>query len=448
MKQVLVVAFDFPPFADSGVYRTLKFVRYLPLHGWRVTVLTADRDMSNLAYLDSALLQQVPADTRVIRAKVISGFHVYRTLGGKRKEGDQSSSHHQQTSTAPTGEKLLARARKLFDTMVIPDSRVGWYPDAVAQGAKMLAEDPPDAIFSTSPRETAHLIAMRLARKFGARWIADFRDPWVGAFFAPKRFWPISAFDAALQRRVVERADAITVAWPKLVDLLRPSEGRASTKHFEVITNGYDGADFDNVTPKRLPGFSLVHTGRFLDPQRTPNALLQALVQMFEEDLSLRAITKLVLVGPKQAFVDAEIARLGLEDSVERTGRLPHPEAIAYMLGASCLFFQNSAAAQGDPSQHEQHFIPGKLFEYIGSNRPILATVQEGSDSDRLLSRCKQAIRVHDAAPSNIAAALRQCLSNDAAAAPVMRPPADPAYQEFDRRHLAGRLARLLQQPD
>lgn len=442
MKHVLIIAFDFPPIADSGVYRTLKFVKYLPNHGWRCTVLSGAQDAQNLANRDDKLLEQIAPSTRIIRARILNSYELYKRLGGSKKEGDHSLGASNSKARARRREHILAAARELFHRLIIPDSRVGWYLDAVRQARALFATDPPDAIFSTSPRETAHVIAHALATRYNTRWIADFRDPWVDAFFAPKRPWPVRQINEWMQSLVVRRADAITVAWPELVNILRARTPQVPRNRFHVITNGYDPYDFETVSPKNFGIFTIVHTGRFLYPQRTPDALLQGLALLFERERPLRKHIRVVFVGPIQDFVEASVTNLGLDDTVHRTGRLTHHAAISYLRGANCLFFQNSWNASATKDQHEQHFVPGKLFEYLGARRPILAIVQAGSESERILSSTHQASLVAEPTAENMCKAVRACYERDAAASASLPPPV--SLYQYDRRVLTKRLAALL----
>lgn len=453
MKHVLIVAYEFPPFADSGVYRTVKFAKYLETFGWRSTVLTVEHDADALTAPDSTLLEELPATTRILRARCIEPIGVYKRLGGRRSRGGR-------TVTGVAGNAAASPPRKgrlgagivrvlhaAYDSVVIPDARLGWYPAAMRQGAALFELDPPDLLFSTSPRETAHLIAMRLAVPRVVPWVADFRDPWMGAFFTPRKIYPYNRLNGALERRAVERSSAITVAWPGIMRDLTHRYPRLDREKCHVITNGYDADDFASVRPMPFERFTIVHIGRFLEGLLEPTLLLEGLAILFARDPTLRQKIAVSFVGPHQGFVDAAVRRHGLERNVVMTGvRVPHAQAVAYAAGAPCLYLQSMASATHGgtaPIVAPHDFIPGKLFEYLGANRPILAEVQEGTASCDILRSVRQATIVTSADSGKMADAIETLYRKERGTREH-----EPAVvaERYERRHLTQQLAAVFDQ--
>jgi glycosyltransferase involved in cell wall biosynthesis len=148
-------------------------------------------------------------------------------------------------------------------------------------------------------------------------------------------------------------------------------------------------------------------------------------------------------VGPLQDFVAEAVDKNRLQDVVEMVGRVPHADAISYMKGASCLLFQNSKSLPDTPSGQEEHFIAGKLFEYIGSGRPVLGFVQDNSPSAQILRSIQQAKLVTSDHPPYVAAVLDDLYSHATSAAAQSSSTAE--LEQFDRRTLTGRLASLFE---
>lgn len=393
MKHALFIAYEFPPFADSGVYRTVKFTKYLHRFGWRVTVLTVAFNEKDLANSDNGLLDELPESTKVVRASVIDPYQWYRRLGGRRAQGD-----HSQKKVQPSGRGVLETVagigQRLYDSVIVPDAKIGWYPDCAKKGAEVCQGDRPDVLFSSSPRETAHLVARKLSAKFDIPWVADFRDPWVEAFFAPKRPGPVEALNRRLERAVVKNADAITVAWDGISELLEKHHPDLCPLAKTTLTNGFDPEDYETAPSREFDGFTIVYTGRFHEGNTSPELFLQGVSLLLEEAPDLAAKTKVVLVGPVQEFVVDMVNSLGLSNNVQFVGRVSHEQAIASMKGAPVLYFQGTKAMDGDENGMEQQVVSGKLYEYMGAGNPILALVEGGSPAERILKGYHSSVRV------------------------------------------------------
>ena len=192
MRHALFITFHFPPEASSsGVLRTLKYARYLEELGWRVSVITPA--ISAYDVCDTSLEAQIPATTKVIRTRYVN-----------------TKRHLSWRGIYPA-------------VLAIPDRWIGWMPWAVAAGRKLIAQDPIDLVYSTSPHATSHVIAGRLAAFAGKPWVTDFRDPWIedppepgtpnGLVYRTVNRW--------LERRVVQSCDAVVTSTTQLRDLLR-----------------------------------------------------------------------------------------------------------------------------------------------------------------------------------------------------------------------------------
>ena len=348
MKHALFVAFHYPPEASSsGVLRTLKFTRYLEDYGWRVSVLTVNPAAYDV--VDPALASQIPASARVIRTRYINT------------------------------KKHLAVWGKYPALLAIPDNWIGWYPWAVRAGDKVIKEDPPQIIYSTSPHATSHLIARRLARQSGIPWVADFRDPWYEE--PPEGGTPAIVHWAArhLERAVVHAAAHILSTTDALRLTLLARYPTMEPHKFSTITNGYDEADFSALPlAAHPPGRALVitHAGSINAGFRDPRPLWDAYQRAIDAGELRKGDIVFRFIGPGGFAASPEIAaylsRLNMQDVVEFLPRLPYADSLIVQSQADVLLLLQSSA-------DTDALVPAKLYEYLRSGVPVLALVPNGA---------------------------------------------------------------------
>ncbi len=242
-KNVLVIAYYFPPSGGPGVQRVLKHVQYLRQFGWNPIVLTVSN--GEFPARDESLLAHIPDDVTVVRTKIFEPYDMYRFVTGKKKgtsidvnvikKDDQKSSFKERF------------AEWIRATFFIPDARIGWRFTAIKRGLELIKEYNIQAIYSSSPPYTCSIIARTLKKKTGIRWVAGFRDPWTGFISSPKRWFLPSAIDRHLEFSTFNDADAVECAWEGIIkDALEKYPVLDSSK-FVHVPNGYDSADFPST---------------------------------------------------------------------------------------------------------------------------------------------------------------------------------------------------------
>lgn len=374
-KSVLVIAYYFPPIGGGGVPRALKMAKYLGQFGWSVHVLTVDPAYH--ATLDPSLLEQIPKDVHIHRAKEFSLF----PRRGANQTGQAASSagtpavQQSPSAAARVKRKLVSVLKKLKPYLLIPDDQILWYPNALKLGRELLRGEKVDVIFSTSGPVTNHLIASKLAEQFGCKWVADFRDPWTQNMNQSGIAWR-ERLEEKMEERVMAKADAITTVTARFAENFRQKHG-FRIKRMELIYNGFDRADFADLTPAHTaPGkFHAVYAG-ILYQKRNPRLLLRAIKELIDEGMLDRHDLLLSFAGvfdyPGYSENRDCVEELGLQDIVKVLGNLPHKEALGMMKGADALLLI------GDVSSDAGAYIPGKLYEYMGIGKPILALNKAG----------------------------------------------------------------------
>jgi hypothetical protein len=368
LKRLLIITYYWPPTGGSGVQRWVKFSKYLPEFGWQPVVYTPENP-EQLAR-DESLLKDIPACAEVIKTHISEPYAIYRRLTGG-KAGQEVNPVNAQKKSWKQRLSLWIRGN-----CFIPDPRVGWVRPSVRFLKKYLREHPVDAVVTTGPPQSVHLIGLRLKKELGLRWIADFRDPWTEMFY-----YKHLGLSAAADRRHRRLEQAVLDGADKIISVSPPvaADFQARTKTPVIlITNGFDEDDFRTSsfapgvnTPQRpRTEIRLVHTGLFA-ADGNPLNLWDALAERCEADPDFRARLQIRLAGKVDAAVTDAIRARGLGDNLVELGYLPHDETVREQLEADFLLL---------PLRREPEYakvLPGKIFEYLAARRPVLGIGQE-----------------------------------------------------------------------
>ncbi len=376
MKRVLLISYYFPPSGGPGVQRTLKFVRYLPEFGWKPSVLTVDARHAAYPDIDPTLEQEVPPDVEVIRTKAWDPYGGYARFTGRAKEDSIGVSF---VSDKDRGWKEHL-ARWVRANVFVPDARVGWVPFAARKAVDLHRDAPFDAVVTTGPPHSTHLIGRSVARRTSVPWLADFRDPWTGVFYYPDL--PATAVSRRLDRRleakVLSEADVVTVVSPSMVRGLRERVDRA----YECVPNGFDPSDFSSVEVRRRPDqFVIRHVGN-LGPSQNSPVLWRTIADVAERKGTEVALA-VDFVGNVDSEVVASAQSAGLGERISTAGYVSHETAIQRMRESAVLLL----VIPDVPAAAE--IITGKIYEYMASRRPILAIGPPDGDAGRILEETR-----------------------------------------------------------
>lgn len=374
MKRVLLVSYYFPPSGGSGVQRPLKFVKYLPDYGWEATILTVDPQYAAYSDLDPTMQLDVPEQMRIIKTKARDPYALYSRLMGRRKK-DSVGVGFVDTRKIGSREKV---ARWIRGNIFIPDARVGWIPFAVKAARQELKTRSYDALFTTGPPHSTHLIGLRIRRSVHIPWIVDLRDAWPSDSYA--HLIPTTAFAEAIDGRrrsaVFEKSDRITAVSKTIAS----GAARLTDTPVRIVANGFDESDFTTIHPSLSKKFTIVFAGHMPDEQN-PESLWTVIKKKTENgdwnELHIH------LVGNISGEVRRSIDRLGLGLRVTFTPYVSHSEAIRWMCGASLLLLTINRVPNPDG------IITGKLYEYLASGRPVLCIGPEGGDAAAVIQSSK-----------------------------------------------------------
>lgn len=364
--------------------RTLRVVRTLVARGWAVTVLTGEpRTYQAGTPIDEALLERVPVDVEVLRARAVRPITTLKArIRGRNAPAPAGNGAVTRKSPAPRTGVLawLARVKHAVDAAFsIPDREVAWMVPAIVKGLLWrLDGNRPDIVYSSSPPWTGTLVAGVLAGMLRRPWVADFRDPWSRAPWRGDRQRFAVKASALLERSVIQRAGRVVfVTQANRADFAR-FYGPDLSRRFTVVPNGCDPEEFEGL-PQPQPDphapFVLLHAGS-LYGGRSPIPLFQALAAALEAGVIQRGRFVLRFLGPLGlASVDIPglLSSLNLTGMVEFVPRVPRRLSLEAMVSASALLLLQPGHAVS---------VPGKLYEYLAAGRPILAIAEEGETAE------------------------------------------------------------------
>lgn len=439
-RRLMVVTYFFPPVGGIGVQRTLKHLTYLPDAGWTPVVIAP----RGAAYrvMDPASVADLPAGLEVHRSPCYEPARLRRqvrdTVRAARRGLSPSSSPSAEGAAVGLGgggtsPRLNDAWARTIRFLFFPDDQLLWVPFAVRSALHAHRRNPVTAIYSSSPPVSTHLIAGLLKRRIGVPWVVDFRDPWIGNSFAPRLSGFQRRLQVRLERWIVRSADWVVFATPGLLDRYQ-ARYPEQAERFVVIPNGYDAAELADILPApRAPDGTvrLVYTGSVYG-EREMAVFLEGLTLTLDRRPELRDRLRVEFIGwmtdANRRSAEDVLSRLA--PVLELSGQVPRPEALARLRASDAALLLLADGPDRDL------FVGGKLFEYLGLGRQVLAVAPPG-DARRLLAELDWGI-VADPEPEAIAAALERLMET-----PAPTRQADPEGR-YERRNLAARLGALL----
>ena len=376
-RKVLIIAYFFPPRLGSGSVRPMGLAKYLSRFGWEPIILTPK------------LPGPVPVGTKVFETEYehvlsqVKGAIGFRKNVGMQEQLGISGDRKIGTEISWMGHVIS----KTKNMIAFPDEHIGWFKFAVRVGRRLLAEGSIDAIISTSSPVTAHLIACKLKKLSGKPWIADFRDLWT-----QNHFYNGGVFRRIIERRVEYRtlrhSDAVVTCHP-LVEKLGELHKRVP---IHWIPNGFDPDEFPGNSDSRTNPNKLMmtYTGDLYQGKRDPKPLFQALSELISVGELKRNEIEVSFYGRFGNWLFEEVKQFKLDDVIKIHGPASRKDVLKRQIESTLLLI----LTWNNP--HEASIFPGKVFEYFGAKRPILAIGGPGGVLKALLEQTETGIHVSD----------------------------------------------------
>lgn len=383
MKKILMIAYFFPPIGGSGVQRTLKFVKYLPEFHCLPVVSTV-KNGHYFAY-DESLLDEVPDIVKIYRSSSHETLWlrniINSTLAGIRKfksltrPAGESGAGPEEVSKAEASGSRKSISDAVFNFidryLFIPDSKCRWIRAGRKESLRAALSQGADIIYSTSSPYSDHLIGLYVKQKTGLPWVADFRDPWIGNdIMAEGEPEYRKRIEERMERRVVENADLVINVTEPITQMYKRRYPEYEHK-FITITNGFDEDDFKNIEPVNNNIFTICYTG-ILTRDRNPIPAVRALEEIISQDPEMKGKIKLQFIGFMPEEYRKTISQSPAASNVEILPYMSHGECLSYLAGSdACMVIF-------DDTEDNRRALSGKIFDYIGIERPILALIPDG----------------------------------------------------------------------
>jgi glycosyltransferase involved in cell wall biosynthesis len=370
VKKVLIITYYWPPAGGPGVQRWLKFVKYLPDFGIEPIVYCPDNP--NYPFTDTSLVSDIDSDLTVLNTPIREPYK-WAQLFSKSKTANLSKGLISNQKKQSVLEKLLLFVRGNF---FIPDARISWVRPSISFLSDYILTHKIDTIVTTGPPHSLHLIGLQLKQKHSIKWMADFRDPWTQIGYHKKL--KLSSFAQKKHKRleaaVLQTADELLVTSLKTKTLF----SELTSTPISVLTNGFD-FEISSGTPLDSK-FTLSHIGSLFEG-RNPSVLWKVLSDLINESEDFAAAFQLNLIGSVSKEVMGAICSFGLESYVCNTGYIPHSDVLESQKKTQLLLLIE------EDSKETEYIIPGKLFEYMASKRPIIAIGPQASDIEKILNQ-------------------------------------------------------------
>jgi len=427
MKRVLIITYYWPPSGGAGVQRWLKFVKYLRNYGWEPVVFTVENPEAPA--LDYSLEKDIPEGLEVIRQPIWEPYSFYRKFVGIKKDEKISAGFLSESKQPGFTQKVSVWLR---GNLFIPDARKFWIKPSIKFLSDYLQKNPVEAIVSTGPPHSTHLIALGVKERIGIPWLADFRDPWTKIDFYDQLMLTALAdrHHRKLEQKVLKAADCIVTVsrnWAK-------DFAGLGAPHTKVITNGFDPEDFPEVNHEKPATFLLTHIGS-LNRDRNPEFLWKVLGEKAGNDENFRKLLRIRFIGKTDFSVFESLERHGLSACSEKTDYVPHDEALRLSAGSAVLLLLIN------DTPNSLGIIPGKVFEYLATRRPILCIGPLAGDSAHIVTETNSGHVVNFGDEPGLSTAIGELfsryLNNE-------QPQSIAAIEQYSRKQLTGDIAHLL----
>ena len=443
MKKVLLVAYHYPPSSAVGAVRPSKFVEYLPAFGWSPNVLTTPMAEPGFPVrVEAGEVHRVQEWPHPLKS-----YERFKVRSLKRQGREQELARKMSVPytqwMAPSRSGLVGLKLWVGAWGWLPDRETGWLIPAIRRGLSLIRREPGTCLLTTGPPFTCHLIGLVLKRLTGARWIADFRDPWSLSHKVPliRNNWT-DLIEQRMMRAVMGKADRVISVTQFMTEQARKEYPDLDPDKFVTVSSGFDSSDFTDLPATRpaQPPVVFSYLGTFYYG-RSPESFLVAVASLFADgsvkqgDLVVKFIGNVAMADGQP--VHEMVQRLGLEETVSIEPLVPRREALKKTLESHIALVLD----ERHPIQ-----IPFKLYDALAAGAVIFNIGSRGAVSE-VLAKTGRGISVDHTNVAEIRDGILECIrrsrsmENRRSSAPWL----DPTIQDYNFQRLTGRLAGLLE---
>ena len=427
-KKVLIITYYWPPSGGAGVQRWLKYTKYLHSFGWEPIIYTPTNP--EVPVEDQSLFKDIPEGLEIIKTKIWEPYSSYKRFVGRKKDDKIKAGFLSEKKTPSLTEKVSVWIRGNF---FIPDARKFWIKPSIKFLSKYLKNNPVDAIVSTGPPHSMHMIALGIKQNLGIHWLADFRDPWTNIdFYHQLRLSKYSdAKHRKMEMNVLQTADKlVTVSWnwAKSFEML-------GAKSIEVITNGFDPDDFHEMKYEKGGKFEILHLGS-MNKDRNPVRLWEVLGELCQHNENFKNALKIIFVGQTDFTVFEALKKCKIDSFVKKIDYMPHQEVLQLAGNATVLLLPLN------DTPNVSGIVPGKIFEYLALRRPILCIGPNDGDSAKIITQCQAGNIVGFNDKEATKSVVEKLFGNFISGSNQQT--TSPEIDKYSRKILTGKLSKLL----
>lgn len=372
MKKVLIITYYWIPSGGAGVQRWVKFTKYLRDYGWEPIIYTPENP--EFPSIDESFAKDIPSGVKILKQPIWEPYNIYKNITGKKGEAINAGFISEKKKQSKKDKFFIWLRGNFF----IPDPRVFWVKPSIKYLTKYIKSNPVDAIITTGPPHSMHLIGLGLKKAMPKlAWVADFRDPWTKIDFYKELNLSYLANKKhhRLEANVIKTADSVIV----VSEGMKKDFEHLTAKNLEVITNGYDESDTEMEDIVLDEKFTLAHIGT-LNAARNPNVIWKALSSICSDNEEFSKDLQIKLIGKIDFSALEAISKNGLNKNLLKIDYLAHTEAIKAQKSAQVLMLLINN------TENASAILTGKFFEYLAANRPIIAVGPTDGDVAKVLS--------------------------------------------------------------
>lgn len=361
MKKVLIITYAFCEKENIGSVRSRGIAKYIGEYGWEPIILTIKSNY------------EPNEEFKIIETEYFNTISkIKRILGFKEEKPITEQMDTNELKKSKIANFLIFFYKIYCEIFAYPDLEKNWYNPAITAGIKLFNEEKFDAIISTSPPQTSHLIASELKNRFNIAWVADLQDLWSQNHYHNHTFIR-RIFEKKLELKTLKTADIITTTTKFFEEDLK----KLHEKQIHDIKIGFDPETFEFESTELNDKFTIIHTGHLYNGKRNPIPLLSALKELIDEKKINLDDLIIEFYGPEEKWLEVPIKEYGLQNHVKVCGQISKDNILLKQRKSQLLLLITWE------NPEDKKVIPAKIFEYIAAKRPILSIgVSEGSVKD------------------------------------------------------------------
>lgn len=402
----------------GGVQRTLKFAKYLLNYNWQPIVVTINP--KKYFAIDEYLLDEA----------LQRGVIIERT-------GNDELNLSKIVTRVPK-ERFRKLRSRISQLVFIPDTKIFWKRKALKKIDSIWQKYGGfNLVFATAPPYTDFLIGQEVKKRYKIPLVIDYRDAWVDS--PVLNFYPTPFHRKAnenLERRVIKDSNIVITTNRRVKEMIIRRYENIDYNDIKIFTHGYDEEDFEIAKTKKLPltnKMRVTYSGSFYT--RNPKFYFKAIRNFIDKYPETKGKVEFLFLGIFTKELIKLAKHLNIIDYLNLPGYVNHSECVKYLLASDVLFLLVSRG------ENEDAAMPGKVGEYIGSRKNIIACIPDGV-TKKLLEKYNAIKFVSDENPELISNAIYEYyLLWNKNEMPVAN---EEMIGMYDRKKITGELAKEL----